>query len=355
MAKVETGSSLPDGNGAPSPTWRSRAMPTMDDVAKASGFSQMTVSRAFHGAAPIRKETRERILSVATAIGYYPNRAASSLASQRTRTFGIILPTLQDSIYLPFVEGARRVFEANNSDYLLQSIDYAKGRESHAIASLLAHRVEAILLPSIGHSAATGRFLRSIPIPLIEVGNLPKKPMEFAVGHSDFEAGYLATRRLIEGGRRRVAIICGELRTTTNARDRFNGYRLAMHEAGFETPEDRVAQVEHSVDAGLEGLERLRRTRRAFDGLVIAGEIWSAAVLLHILRSGKQVPKDIAIVGVGKVEIGPYLPVPLTYVDIPRRETGARSAELAIALSQGRPVESRIQKLPTELIPMASG
>ena len=65
------------------------------------------------------------------------------------------------------------------------------------------------MLPSIGHTAETGRFLRSLPIPLIEVGNLPKKPIDFAVGHSDFEAGYLATRRLIEIGRRKIAIICG--------------------------------------------------------------------------------------------------------------------------------------------------
>lgn len=336
-------------------TWRARAMPTMDDVARASGFSQMTVSRAFDSAAPIRRETRERILEVAAAIGYFPNRAASNLASQRTRTFGIILPTLQDSIYLPFVEGAGRVFEAHRCDYLLQSIDYTKGREMHAISSLLAHRVEAILLPSIGHTVATGRFLRSLPIPLIEVGNLPAKPLKLAVGHSDHEAGYLATRRLIEAGRRRIAIICGEFGTTTNARDRFNGYRQAMSDAGLSVADDRTAQVEHAVDAGLEGLARLMRANRGFDGLVVAGEIWSAAVLLSLLKYGRRIPDDIAVVGVGRVELSPYLPVPLTYVDLPRRETGTRSAELAIALSQGRKVKARVEKIPVRLVEMASG
>ncbi len=69
-------------------------MPTMDDVARESGFSQMTVSRAFLESASIRKETRERILKVAEEIGYYHNKAASYLASQRSRAFGIILPTL---------------------------------------------------------------------------------------------------------------------------------------------------------------------------------------------------------------------------------------------------------------------
>jgi len=327
----------------------------MDDVARASGFSQMTVSRAFDGTASIRKETREQILKVASEIGYYPNRAASSLASQRTRSFGIVLPTLQDSIYLPFVEGARRVFEANQSDYLLQAIDYDKAREATAVASLLAHRVEVILLPSFGHTSQARRFLKGLPTPLIEAGNLPARPLGYAVGHSDVDAGYTATRRLIETGRRRIGIICGEMANTTNARDRFEGYRKAMAEAGLPISTARIAEVEHAVDAGLDGLERLLRANRIIDGLVVAGEIWSAAVLLHLLKSGRDIPTEIAVVGVGKVEIGPYLPVPLTYVNLPRRETGVAAAELAIALSQGLPVKGRIVRLPVEVVPMASG
>ncbi|MGH6924627.1 MAG: LacI family DNA-binding transcriptional regulator [Propylenella sp.] len=355
MTKDDMSASSDGEDRGRGPTWRAREMPTMNDVARASGFSQMTVSRAFLNSASIRKETRDHILSIAAKIGYYPNRAASSLASQRTRTYGIILPTLQDSIYLPFVEGAHRVFETHGSDYLLQSIDYTKGRERHAIASLLSHRVQAILLPSIGHTAETRRFLKSIAIPVIEVGNLPRKPVEFAVGHSDYDAGYVATKRLIETGRRRIAIICGDIKVTTNARDRFNGYRDALHEAGLEFSEHRVAEVQHTVDDGLEGLGRLTKTGRGFDGLVVAGEIWSGAALLDLLKLGRRVPEQIAIVGIGKTEIGAYLPVPLTYVDLPRRETGAQSAELAISLAQGKPVGRHIVKLPIKLVPMASG
>ncbi len=209
-------------------------MPTMDDVARITGFSQMTVSRAFLESSSIRKETRDKILEAAAQLGYFHNKAASRLASRRSRAFGIILPTLQDSIYLPFVAGAREVFEENGADYLLQSIDYARRREPQAIGPLASERVRAILLPSIGHTRETEKLLRSIPIPIIEVGNLPRRPIHFAVGHSDFEAGYLATRHLIETGRRRLSIICGRVAETSNARDRLAGFRKAMAEAGLE-------------------------------------------------------------------------------------------------------------------------
>ena len=162
-----------------SAAWSSRSMPTMDDVARLTGFSQMTVSRAFLDSSPIRKETRDRILEAAAELGYFHNKTASSLASQRLRAFGIILPTLQDSIYFPFVAGAREVFEKNGADYLLQSIDYARKREAQAIGPLVSQRVRAILLPSIGHTRETARLLRAIPIPIIEVGNLAEAAHPF--------------------------------------------------------------------------------------------------------------------------------------------------------------------------------
>ena len=332
------------------PRWQARAMPTMDDVAEASGFSQMTVSRAFLETSSIRKETRERILRIAGEIGYYHNKAASSVASQRSHAFGIILPTLQDSIYLPFVEAARRVFEVHRADYVLQTIDYTRGREFHAIGSLLSQRVQAILLPSIGHTPATRELFKTLPIPLIEVGNLPRKPIHFAVGHSDFKAGYVATKRLIEIGRRKIAIVCGHVRDTSNARDRLSGYQRAMEEAGLPVIDARKAEVDHSIDAGLDGLERLQRSAKRFDGLVIGGEIWTAAIVLRLLKTGWKIPDDLAVVGVGEIELGQYLPVSLTYVALPRREEGARSAELAVALSRGDEVGPAIVELPVHLV-----
>jgi DNA-binding LacI/PurR family transcriptional regulator len=334
--------------------WPARRMPTTYDVARLSGFSQMTVSRAFLDGAPIKQETRKRILDVAKEIGYYSNRAASHLASQRTRAFGVVVATLQDSVYLPLIDAVRSVFEKAHADFVLQTINYDKKREPQAIAALLAQRVQAILLPSVGHTPETAELIRSLPVPPIEVGNLARRPIHFAVGHSDFEAGYVATRRLIARGRRRIAIICGHVRQTTNARDRLGGYRLAHREAGIEIAEERIVQVDHGVVAGQNAATHLTQNV-AFDGLVVAGEIWTPVTLLHLLKEGIRVPEDVAVVGIGEVELNRYLPVPLTYVSIPRAETGARAAELAIALSLNRDIEEPVIRLPVRLIESDSG
>jgi LacI family gluconate utilization system Gnt-I transcriptional repressor len=329
-------------------------MPTMTDVARVTGFSQMTVSRAFLRSAPIRKATKEAILRAAAEIGYFHNKAASALASRNSRAFGIILPTLQDSIYLPLVEGARQVFERDGSEFLLQTIDYERSREPAALAALLSQRVRAILLPSIGHTRKTLRLLKTLPVPFIELGNLPRRPLHYAVGHSDHEAGYVAARRLIDTGRRRIAIICGVLDVTTNARDRLGGFRQAMREAGIDVPDHRIVQVNHAIEAGLEGLEALMAHHDRIDGLVVAGEIWTAAILLRLLDIGMRVPGEVAVVGVGEVEIAPFLPVPLTNVALPRHQTGVQGAELALSLARGEEVAEALHRLPVTLIARAS-
>ena len=335
-------------------TWVSRPMPTMNQVAEASGFSQMTVSRAFLDSAPIRKETRDTILKVAAEIGYFHNKTASILASKQLRAFGIVLPTLLDSIYRPFVDGAREVFEAHGADYLLQTIDYTPEREVHAIGALISQRVRAILLPSIGHTRQIKHMIKESPVPVIEVGNLPKRPIHFAVGHSDFDAGYAATRRLIEVGRRRIAILCGYVDQTSNARDRLNGYLQALTEAGLRISRRRIAETEHTVEAGLQALDRLDRLS-TLDAIVIAGEIWSSAALLEMLRKGKRIPEDVAMIGIGETDLGRYLPVPMSFVALPRRETGKVAAEMAVTLSEEKAVEERVVRLPVKLMIHESG
>ena len=86
------------------------------------------------------------------------------------------------------------------------------------------------------------------------------------------------------------------------------------------------------------------------DGIVIGGEIWTSAIILRLLASGRKIPDDLAVVGIGEVELGPYLPVPLTHVALPRREAGTKSAELAVRLHYGEHVSEPVIKLPVRLV-----
>ena len=194
-----------------------------------------------------------------------------------SRAFGIILPTLQDSIYLPFVEGARDVFESERrglspADHRLCPRARAAGDRRRCCRSASGDPA-AVDRAHAGHRKVAG----VAPHP----ADRGRQPAEAAasISPSAIPISKPATsprRRLIEIGRRQIAIICGYVGHTSNARDRLDGYRKAMTRGGAR---------------GFRRADRRNRTRRrcrtevacagcsnmpgTFDGLVVAGEIWA--------------------------------------------------------------------------------
>ena len=70
---------------------RSRPV-TLDDVARMSGVSRATASRALNGHARVSADVRARVQMIADQLGYRPNTAARSLASGRAGVLGLVLP-----------------------------------------------------------------------------------------------------------------------------------------------------------------------------------------------------------------------------------------------------------------------
>lgn len=329
-------------------------MPTMEAVAKAVGVSSMTVSRAFRGASSIRPQTRARILAAAERLGYFPNLAASELASQQSRSIGVVVPTLQDSIYADMLETMHDVLKRHGHDYVLQTINYRREREPAALQALLSRRVKAILLPSIGHSPRARAIIERLPVPHVEFGSLSPDNIGAAVGHSDYEAGRMATAHLLARGRRRIALICGPTGVTSHARDRLRGYVDALAEAGCPWDARLVEEIDHAVPPAAAAFVRLLELEPGIDGLVIGGEIWQAVVMLEAARHAVRIPDALSIIGIGEVELVAYTPIPLTTIALPRRETGRLAAEMILDLSAGRPPSPAVVTLPLRLVARAS-
>lgn len=77
----------------------SLSIPTLDDVARASGVSTATVSRCLNAGNKVSKDTREKVMKAVDALGYTPNFSARAMAAKRTFTIGAIIPTVENAIF----------------------------------------------------------------------------------------------------------------------------------------------------------------------------------------------------------------------------------------------------------------
>ena len=123
-----------------------RATPTIRDVARASNVSIGTVSKALNNIGSLRQETRERIATVAEAIGYHPNDLAQSLHRARSMTVGILSNDSFGRFAFPIVESLeRRLSDHGIAVFMCNATDDPM-RERRHIDQLLGKRVDGLVV-----------------------------------------------------------------------------------------------------------------------------------------------------------------------------------------------------------------
>jgi LacI family transcriptional regulator len=78
---------------------RRKAAPTLSEVAIRAGVGTTTVSRVINGGHRISPDTLVRVRRVIESMGYVPNQAARMLKGYRTRTIGLVIPSIADPFF----------------------------------------------------------------------------------------------------------------------------------------------------------------------------------------------------------------------------------------------------------------
>ncbi len=330
-------------------------MVRLKDIAARAGLTVMTVSRALRGTAEVSAATRERIRALAAEMGYVPDISARGLRTRSTGLLGVLIPTVTDPIHARMLLALEELTRAGGYDLLLAHTLRQPEVEEACIRRLLGRRVEGLfLLPvyRLAPEAPIYRALKQRATKVVLVGH----PAPFcadlpSVAVDDLHASETMTRHLLALGHRRIAFLAGAP-TSPAARERLEGYRRALREAGVEA-DDRLVfsagtEIEDGAQAALRMIdEGVHPTAVQADSDLVA--IGAANVLLG---QGLRVPADISIAGFGNILTSEHFRVPLTTMRQPKYRLGVAAMELMQALLRGEKVENR--RLPAELAIRAS-
>src|SRR5690606_2896208 len=146
----------------------SRKPPTMADVARLTGVSPMTVSRAVKDDSLIRNETREAILKAADDLGYVFDSTASNLRSQRTGFVAVTIPSINNANFADTVGGLSEVLATAGMQTLLGYTNYDVHKEEELIEQLLRRKPQAIVVTGGRHTPRGRRLLENAHIPVVE-------------------------------------------------------------------------------------------------------------------------------------------------------------------------------------------
>ena len=116
------------------------------DIAKETGFSMMTVSRALSDPEKVSKLKRDKIDQVINKRGYIPNLLAGNLKSGKSGFIMVIIPTLRTSIFNEYFSGLRETLDEKKFQPLVGITDYSLEKEELIINKFLGYKPEGIIL-----------------------------------------------------------------------------------------------------------------------------------------------------------------------------------------------------------------
>jgi LacI family transcriptional regulator len=314
----------------------------MKDIADDLNVSVVTVSKVLRNQGDISTETRERVLKRAKELNYQPNWVARSLVTRKTYLVGLVVPDLMHSFFAEIAKAVAAKLRTSGYRVVIANSEEDAEVESGEIESLLARRVDGLILASAQHPSKT-RIFRSIeesntPFVLIDRTFRGVKASYVGVDHE--EIGRMATEHLIAQGCRRLA----HLRGPENAPGigRMRGFQAALEAHGLHLDGNSIVSGAFSYSSGYEAMQQLLRGAFQPDGIVCYNDPVAAGALKAILEAGLEIPRDVAVIGAGNVHYSDLLRVPLTTVDQNTPEIGERAAEVLLEqLGSNKPVKPR--------------
>lgn len=322
----------------------------MEDVARAAGVAPITVSRALSSPEKVSANTLAAIRAAIEQLRYVPNLTAGSLASNRSRTVAIIVPTISNSIFSDTVDGLVQALVAQHYQLLLGQTRYRVEEEAALVQTFLGRRVDGLVLTGVNHGRGVRSSLVRAGIPVVETWDLTERPIHMVVGFSNYAAGVGAAQYLTGRGYRSLAYMGG---SDDRSAARLQGFRDGARAAGLgDVMVARVPSTSQPADAGAALAELVDRgLPRA---LFCSNDMIAAGALFECVRRGIAVPEQLAIMGFADLPIAIAIEPTLTTLQVHSTEMGRRAGEMLLHHLQTGTVQPRIENLGFSVVQRAS-
>ena len=296
-------------------------------VAKAARVSASTVSRSFNHPDLVNPATRKKINRAVEKLGYIRNRAAQTMHGRRSGTIGLIVPTINHTIFSEVIQSFSDAIDAAGFTLLIASHGYDLDREYAMMRKLLEHRVDGIALIGLEHTEASFNLIEQQDIPAIAIWNhSPEAPMS-CVGADNLEAGRMAAQHLLSLGHRDIGLIFPQTTGNDRARERLQGAVEMVEAHGIKITDRWRSEAPYSIAQAKRATLDLLGEHPRPTALLCGNDVIAQGALYGAQKAGLKVPNDISIIGIGNFKGSEDLEPALTTISIPAQDIGTLAGQ----------------------------
>ena len=326
--------------------------PSSREVARVAGVSQATVSAVLNKSRYVSPELVERVRAAIAQLGYRPNAAARALKTGRSGVIGMVVPSIVSPYWSAFVRSVGRVATERDLSLILAESDEDDAGERSRLAMLLERQIDGVLV--VPRSTANREFIVQAGgrVPVVLVDNHLDAGTLDSVAIDVEDGTRAATAHLLGHGARRIGLVLfPQARIGTRAF--LAGYAAALAAAGVAYDDRLVRYAGFSEIDGYYAtqqlLGRFERNARP-DALLVVNHLMAIGALHAAADAGLRVPEDVRLIGFDDTPWAAWLTPPLSLVDDPREELGARAVGALLRRLQRPDAPPRRDVLRTRLV-----
>ncbi|MGZ0712538.1 LacI family DNA-binding transcriptional regulator (plasmid) [Coraliomargarita sp. W4R53] len=338
-------------DGGVDETIQKRRRATVIDVAAEAGVSRGTVSRVLNGQRYVSDEAREAIDAAIAKVGFIPNRAARSLVMQSSQAIGLIVHEphslfVEDPNIGSILLGANATL--SEADYQMSCLIADSSRDIDRLARYLSGGlIDGVIIVSARVGDPVTKAVAKLDLPAAFVGH-PRDIGDAAYVAIDNRGGAREiTSRLLNTGRTRVGMIAAALDRDSGS-DRLAGFVDAL---GSRYDPQLVESVPlYSYSDGQAGMRALLERCPEIDGVFASSDAVAAGAMDVLQARGRQIPKDVGIVGFDDSSWALRCDPPLSTVHQPAAELGRAAAESVLRQLRGVATNPATQLLECPIV-----
>jgi DNA-binding LacI/PurR family transcriptional regulator len=323
---------------------------TILDVARACGVAKSTVSVVLNqspAASRVPEETRQRVRSIASQLGYRASWRGRALAARRTHMIGVLyvppMPLIARGNYEGILSGINEVLQARGYHLLLMPLG-DNPLEWRRV--LLDQRMDgAIVLSRLLPELADILVGAELPVTLVNADSELDLPKVLA---DEYHGARETMEYLFSLGHRRVAFLLGDQPPHYSVNERLRGYRDALAGAGLSD----LARVQAAGDAAdfADAFVSLSADERP-TAVVCYTHYLAIKLLQELWSRGLSVPRDLSVSCFSNAYPVADVVPPLTTVALATEQMGRTAAELVLEqIETGRQAPKRRVVLHTRLV-----
>lgn len=299
---------------------------TIKDLARITGFSINTISRALKDKPDVKPQTKEKILAAAKEAGYVANALAGSLRHGRRNVIGALLSAdSSNPVFAEMIVGIENQVRERGYSIILINTEQDADKQLEGANLLVSQQVDGLVIMPVADRRLTDEVYRQLPCPFIFLGRNINGLLDHSVLFDDAAGAREALGFFYSQGIEDVLLLSGPAEFCSTI-DRLEGYRAAAREHGLLFDESSVYQTDGHMAGGYEAVIRALDEQRSFSAICAYNDLCAYGALRALHDRKIAVPEEVQVIGYDNLEISRFFTPSLTSMATPRLEIGRLAA-----------------------------